>query len=255
MSYSQFSTKNADYYLVYESHKSKPKEKIFDYDKIGGLDAIILETGGTSYEDWFSFLRAYDLQGQINTEKVIKNIKKKKIREGKDIPIYYVDVNITKTFLQICLKGGVLGCGSYALFGFTGFLYTCLYVGFPMTLTFSKKKFDILPNISAFLDYFPPEPMTEARNAITARKTEEFIVPMLQKRLGKKPTICIKYGAGHAGIKFDLKHKWLRNTVLNLYSKFNYPMIEKKNLEKIWEINFDKDIRWWTYKEYKTNLF
>jgi len=55
------------------------------------------------------------------------------------------------------------------------------------------------------------------RSALAAWKIDEFIVPEIEKRCGRKPTIFIEYGKGHSDMVAYLQHRTLRNLVLFLH--------------------------------------
>src|SRR5205807_8194659 len=67
---------------------------------------------------------------------------------------------------------------------------------------------------------------------------EEFIVPELQRRLGKNPTILIEFGAANSDIRTYLQFPRLRNWVIRLHGLWDHFPFSKKNLRRIGEINF-----------------
>lgn len=60
------------------------------------------------------------------------------------------------------------------------------------------------------------------RNAVNARKIEEYLAPMLMQRLGRKPSIVLAYGTYHAGLEEHISDKSLRDSVISNYSDVLY---------------------------------
>lgn len=58
-----------------------------------------------------------------------------------------------------------------------------------------------------------PDPIVAARNAIAARKIEEYIALKLKEELGRRPKIGIVYGAAHSGLKEDGTYDWDQQTL------------------------------------------
>ena len=56
------------------------------------------------------------------------------------------------------------------------------------------------------------------RNAVNARKIEEYLAPMLMEKAGKKPKIALAYGTYHAGLKDNITDKELRDSVITYFS-------------------------------------
>lgn len=248
MSCISFSTDSADYFLVYANHYIHTDEEIFQQPKIESLDAIILES---NYGPDDVHRKQY--------QKIIDNIISSKTR----IPLYALDVGVTSggmlatvssTTLYTAagfllyisgannlkkrvnrrefLKGGLKILLGTAFLGGTGQFFNGAVKGKPIP---------VLPELSTALQYLPPTPMRELRNAITARKTEEFVAPNLKKEKGRKPLIALVYGAMHSGIETDLKHKSLRDAVIKSYKSIDYSGIKKERLNVIYEIDLKRD--------------
>ncbi|MFH1072138.1 MAG: hypothetical protein V1743_01785, partial [Nanoarchaeota archaeon] len=86
-----------------------------------------------------------------------------------------------------------------------------------------------------------PTPQFELRNAISARKIEEFIAPELQESLGRTPSIVLFYGAGHSGLKEDLQSQGLRDSVLHSYGFLSYPGIDTTYLDIITNLSLSPE--------------
>lgn len=79
------------------------------------------------------------------------------------------------------------------------------------------------------------EANVEGRNAVNAEKIDGFIAPLVGKRIGKKPTLELLYGAAHSGIEHCLKDAAYRKEVLKAFSppeEYYYP----ENLRGCFEI-------------------
>jgi hypothetical protein len=100
---------------------------------------------------------------------------------------------------------------------------------------------ETLARLNSSRMHLMPTPQFELRNAISARKIEEFIVPELQQRLGRNPSIVLVFGAGHSGLKEDLQHKRLRDFYLGSYSLMGFPGIDTTYLDTITELSIGKD--------------
>ena len=75
------------------------------------------------------------------------------------------------------------------------------------------------------------------RNAVIARKVEEYIVPN-EMQPGTKLNVGILFGAAHSGIENNIQNRWLRNTTISAYEKFGYPGTSKDDLNRIRRINY-----------------
>ncbi|MBR9683030.1 hypothetical protein GOV03_00645 [Candidatus Woesearchaeota archaeon] len=254
MSYRKFSTENADYYLVYAAHKEVTDEDILRQPEIESLDAIVLESGELGYNETEIFI-------DTQYSEIIKNIK----QSQKKPLIYLVDVNVTeegelggsirdvayltlgvglslgairdfkkKSNRRQFLKGGLKTLAALSTFS--------IHFGQIINSHIKGKAIPVFPELNSAAGYFLPTSLHELRNAITARKIEEFIVPKLQKELGKKPLIAIVYGGFHAGIETDLKYVQLRDVVLSIYKKIDYAGIKKHNLNAVFEIDLKNGI-------------
>lgn len=99
-----------------------------------------------------------------------------------------------------------------------------------------------------------PTPQMELRNAISARKIEEYVVPELQQQLGRNPKILLIYGAGHSGLKEDLQHKKLRDFYISLYSALGFLGIDITDLNVVTNLSIDENGKY-LLKHRNANLF
>jgi hypothetical protein len=260
MSYTQFSTDNADYYLVYNNHLDTNTNEIFKQSNLNNLDAIILESSGISPKNPIA----------IEFEKLIKRIE----HSEKSLPIYLVDIdlNLGGYLISFAFVGLHFGIGyklcksaennfkrktnrrEFLKGGFKLFAGMAIFSGYlkkAVTVFGDGKGIPILNEAEAVLDNLPPTQLFGLRNAIAARKTEEFIAPRLKKQFKRKPVIALVYGGGHSGLESNLKHKRMRDMVIESYKATNYLGIEKDKLNLILEIYVKNNTR----KRIKVNLF
>ena len=238
MSYTDFSTKNADYRLILSMHLKKNKESV------KGLDAIVLEgadgtIAGTLEGGFFG-----NMYGTAQYLHLIKTAEKEKIT------LYNADV-MPRIFLALI---EIVAFGNF----YPGVVPSFLnFVFYPAAITsFFKGK--TLPGLTDYVGlptWLIQGAIMELRNAICARKTEEFIAPREKEKLGRKPKIGIVYGAMHAGIKLDLKYKKMRDFTIWNHKKLNFKEyfgLSKKgvneSLNKVEEANYENDV--WVVKKH-----
>ncbi len=242
MTYSEFSTDNAEYKLILSMHLKKNKEDV------KGLDAIVLEgIGGLS-----STIRGGlfgNMYGRAQYLSIIKTAEK------ENITLYNGDVNpkILLAFAEILAAQNLYPLASSFIIN---------YVILPGMIPpfFKGKTWPGITEYIAFPTWLMQGAIAELRNAVCARKTEEFIAPQLKERLGRKPKIGIVYGALHAGIKLDLKHKKMRDFTLwnhkhlNPWPYFGLTKKGKENLNTVEEADYQNE-RWVVKKHCLENLF
>ncbi len=100
---------------------------------------------------------------------------------------------------------------------------------------------ELLARINSSRMHLIPTPQFELRNAITARKVEEFIAPELRQKLGRKPNVLLVYGAGHSGLKEDIEHQRLRNFYIGLYSRLGFPGIDSTYLDTVTNVSIGQN--------------
>jgi len=203
--YRDFCTKNACYTLHYGNHLETTNPP--DLEK---YDAIVIETSKEydfpSREDVFDYylsLREYRQYRKIFEEN-------EKLKQPK--PIYFVDIP-TRSYLK-GLFGEYLSMmltffWLYLLNETAGLLYGMAYLSSFFVSKYTGKIQGTL------LSLINPHLPSTFRNAVIAKKIDEFIAQELRARYGKaKPNIFIEYGAGHSGIETMLKHKKLREYII-----------------------------------------
>lgn len=281
MTHTPFSTPTADYEFVYETHSMGAiNSEIFNDENIGGLDAIILENGGTEPRK-----KSTDSFFKHPYENIIKSAHK------SNKPLYLIDVdpetdafNTVFAHLMFVLPGTIGAClGISAIkdarhwpekkHSRRDFLKTGLkaaasayllsgYYGLFMPALTEGESPEVIETIAATSQRIPPTPFVEFRNCVVARKTEEFLVPLIREYRGRKPKIAIVFGAGHGGMEGCLQHKWWRDAVLRFYEYGNYCGIKKDDLNRVWEllpVDSTPDVTLfgldWGINEYNSNLF
>lgn len=221
MAYKNFSTKQADYSLVYAMHTITTKEDIFNDEKIQSLDAIVLENSGMD-----PMILELPAMMDINAEIQYEFIGNQAHKHGK--PIYFVDVAAYIELLYV-----------EALFWYKNPIINNLIAD----CSSGEAKFregimdsELARTVIAAVERFPPMPVVEMRNAITAKKLEDYLVPELSNILGKKPNLAVVYGAAHTGIEGCLKSKLYRDILLKAYSLTGYAGLCTDTFNDIWEI-------------------
>ena len=258
MGYTRFSTANADYALVYADHDKVTHEEIFDKGHIESLDAIVLEdcsSGPFTLEEVKKGIIQYEfiakaahaakkqvffadvntttggdnahkkiviweaavgvmlaITAWINTYRIRKKIREQETISRRD----FLKTAATGTLGAIILGSGAGAAGSYFFSG-------------------EGESTELMPDAGAAFHRIAPTPVIEARNAITARKVEEYVVPALKRKLGRNPNLAVVYGIEHMGLEGCLQHKWWRDAVIGLYKIIDYPGLEKDGLNKVEE--------------------
>ncbi|MBR9703679.1 hypothetical protein GOV10_06575, partial [Candidatus Woesearchaeota archaeon] len=99
-------------------------------------------------------------------------------------------------------------------------------------------------------------PLIAGREAIMARKLEEYVAPKLAEELGRKPTIGLLLGSGHTGIEWHLKHPIIRNITIKNYELLNtkpYKQFNPEQIDSVLEISMKNNDLDFTI--HKTGLF
>jgi len=230
------------------------QSEIFTDDKFDSVDALVLEAYQS--EEWFKLFWKSDFKQRYDT--VFAAVQ----RTNK--PLYVVDVLTTpsgrafesvQTIIDLIGLYGVYdGCkGVKQLIdkkiGMTrrnfwkciGFQSGKIVGGAYLVSHFLHERYtmntgknpEFLAKANSLRMHLIPTPQFELRNAISARKIEEFIAPELQESLGRKPCMALFYGAGHSGLKEDLQSQGLRDSVLQAYGFLGYPGIDTTYLDTI----------------------
>ena len=191
MGYTKFSTKNADYILDYGTHGIIFKNKT-DLKNFNGIDALVLEHRSDNLEAILN--KRCNIQH--DTDKIVDYCRE------NNIPIYFTDPRrITKegskrigfAITKASLKG-LLGAAYHALKNGK--------VDTKKTLRWAKRS--IKWN----------DAMLTGRDAVSAKKIEEYITPDIAKEKKKRPKIGLHYGGFHFSMPQILQSSYLRNKIL-----------------------------------------
>ena len=259
----EYSTDNANYRQLYTIHTMPIKDSIFDRDKFDSIDAVVLEAYHS--EDWFKLL--WQSLFKKHHDVVFDAVQ----RTGK--PLYVVDVlttpagrgfedivtllpdfvglvlvydGIKKAKKQIKEKKEMTRRQFLKFWGSqSAKVIGGAYLGADLVCRNYAIQTGDNPELLARLNssrmHLVPTPQFELRNAITARKVEEFIAPELKQKLGRKPNIVLVYGAGHSGLKEDVRHQELRNFYLGLYRRLGFPGIDTTYLDTITNVSINPE--------------
>jgi len=83
-------------------------------------------------------------------------------------------------------------------------------------------------------------PLAGYKSAVISEKIIEDVVPRLQRRLKRKPTILIQYGAAHLDMMYYLRNKWLRNFVISLHYISRFVFFDMNYIKKVGEAKLDE---------------
>lgn len=232
MSYTHFSTQNADYFLTLEPHGEELHEDIFRSENISSLDAIVLEDVGVGSAifdnvEYRQIMRAakdngnriytLDIPGSQDIDAYVEYERNIVIAGAVGAIGCTAAAHVLKRLKKMTrrrmlgLFGGTLACLGLAALGIAPKLSQYSLVESGEASWLAKKV------ISAETSMIKTEAIT-LRNAVSAKKTEEFLAPMLMERLGRKPKIALVYGAYHAGMQDCIEDRDFRNEVLEYFS-------------------------------------
>lgn len=273
-------------FLDYANSKAYPTmEDIFDKDNIKSLDAIVLEN---------MYCSTYDIGMMGQYSKIIENM----FSSGSKMPLYFVDVDTEWDHTDKILAAGGIGFGFtvtgiaigslalrnylkqknkdegvtrrdfFNLIGRTavasagtalgmymlgGHMAPAYHIGYHHGTSGKAAPYMIYMNTEMF-----PTKVINLRNAVWARKLDDFIAPHLGWMTNKKPTIAVVTGAMHAGLEWYLKSKKKRDKIIKKYEK-DIEKIDRTDLNYILELIPDRvnqfgDYLWHTNMMYRPFL-
>lgn len=269
----EYSTQNADYRQVYTVHTMPIKDSVFEKGNFDSVDAVVLEAYHS--EEWFDML--WKSEYKKFHDAVLKNVQ----RTGK--PVYVTDVMTTpggRSFEDVAtllpdffgligVVDGVskvrnqrkemtrrkflkfFGAQTTKVIGGAYLVGSDMVYGNYVMLTGETPEF--LARLNSSRTHLIPTSQSELRNAISARKIEEFIVPELQQKLGRNPKVLLVYGAGHSGLREDLQRPKLRDFYIRLYSTMGFPGIDTTYLDTITNLSIDQNGQY-SLRHRKANL-
>jgi|SRR3989344_6806045 len=226
MSYTTFGTNNANYVLQLGNHKFKNKQ----VDIFEGIDALVIETGRGQFHN---FLKNGHPQLDLPFEYCRNN----------KIPVFGTDAR--GTFL-----GSQRDLMSNTIIGLPTWIPLVYYAISEERVNSSLLKW------YANWEFLAQRPGNEARNALNARKLEEFVVPLMTERVGRKPHLGLIFGAAHMGLKPDLQSKRRRDFTLWNWRNFNFGRwagFMEEDLNLVQEANYNG--MKWEVQTYTPHLF
>ncbi len=252
-----FETDDAKYYLGLGNHTDSSRPIFEDVD-FSTLDMIVFEDSG--------YLFPY-----YNKDKQYSEIFNEIMRNSK-AKIYGVDVYTGKwamaTELPLPIAGGVLLTRSvigtirkrrqlsrrgFLNNGLQGLLGSFLLSPMPMLANCKNTKEDIevitkLNNVNSNL---LPTLILGFRDAVTAKKISQYLIP-LNKKEGRKLNVALIYGGMHSGIETKLKNPWISDRTIALY----HSLLRCAPTEKLNEVReIVKNKRWNNVVYHDCHLF
>lgn len=227
MAWTMVETPNAKYILVFSLH-----EAISEMPK--DFDATIIESGrreqivkattivGTQYEKIVDYAMARKkevwITDAVPTERALARYNK-----GNKIVLGLAGAGVATTAsavaIAVALKNKKVSRRTFLLWsGTIGTMFSPLLSQFAFG-RISKQQKEIKNEelwnfLSRYNELISGKGVVEIRNALTAEKAENFIAPLLQKKLGRKPIILMVWGAGHYGITRLLHNQKRREKII-----------------------------------------
>ncbi|MBU2637647.1 MAG: hypothetical protein KJ955_01610 [Nanoarchaeota archaeon] len=251
MSYSRFSTGNAEYWLnMGTGHDLMMYEPVFSEGRISSLDAIVIEDCGIGP----IMLSDSDSENAVLVRAAKRNrvdiylldiIVREDIAKYVDFEHSAKVAGLVGAFLcaaagsllrhkkkltrrrMIGLLGGALASAAVAA---TGFLPVSA-VSSLQEQGVEASEFD-MDVVSLETQLIQTEGIT-LRNAVNARKIEEYLAPMLRQNLGRKPRIALVYGPLHAGVKNYLQDKQARDSIIREFENVIAELKDNPVLERV----------------------
>lgn len=132
-----------------------------------------------------------------------------------------------------------------------GLAYSPDFVAYLLTMS-NKETGSLLPNIAELRYNIEHTSLVTFRDAVNAKKTEEYIAPKLCSELGKKPKIALVYGLAHAGLETCLKDSKYREDILEEFKKKDCKLVLPAQLDSIVEMNYGTE---WEFEFHEAGLF
>ncbi len=207
---SRFSTDIADYVLAYGNHTvTTPGEYA------AGCDAFVLETGFNRYEE-------------TTLEDLIKFVQYTQVMQKNEAsyrkPVFFTDIPPNELFRTVgYVADGYVQSIPYVILFLAALCnpYLALGLSLPLLSMMTIPLCGYTKITDKAISYFRLTDFYSSaayRSAVTAHKLEDFIAPEIEKRICRRPTIYIEYGAGHCDIEPYVKQSWLRDTVLGYHT-------------------------------------
>ena len=279
MSYRLYSTRKADYAQSYCVHNLVTKDDIFSKDNIKNLDAIVLETGTIlspqqliNFEQYSAIERTIR-KNNLSTRIYLTDIAPREIKQDSvdyytklltklgmaavlGNSFYYLLSRIkisdgggnTKPLLKRPSRRKFLGI-SIAALG-TVLVSNSSTIALTKLINYNDETNVIWPKIMEIRYNLEHTALVTLRDAVNAKKIEEFVVPELRKKLDRRPRIGMVYGAAHAGMETCLKEKNHRESILKEFKDYN--LLLSSQLGVVVEMEYKNE---WDVIIHETRLF
>lgn len=243
-----FETERARYYLALSMHLShKATSSLIPCVK--DLDALVFESGRPSHEEWTSLGDQPEYGGLCDAINVVK----------PQLPLFAVDYPRSEqsSNMSYNIDLAVMLSGTYLAYKGVGYLanpetrdiYHAVQTSVGMWLGMcnvvcwieglSERSRWWITTPHAVRTSLFPTPRDGFRDAVNAKKLEDWLVPRYAPE-GRKMNIGLVYGSAHAGLRPKLKHKWLRDATVRLYKSLNYWGAKKEDMNKVTEYRLKK---------------
>lgn len=244
MSYIEFKTSGVEYRLILSRHRTKRKEPI------DGLDALVVESGQIEQEDY---------AGRLTKDPELANYLEEIAK--RNILIYSVDNKGRSYSLHMATDFGhmlvpplmaygiskLAGADNYTAYNIAlgTFWVEMTIIAAPSYLGNGISKF--FARINSALSLVRQAPREELRNALSAKKIKEGVVPRLLEQYPERfqernPRIGIIYGAGHSGIKECLESDLRTGFSLGLHKYYGLRFIlDRDTLRDFYEYRLNGD--------------
>ena len=251
-----FETKNAKYYLGLGRHDTSSND-IFRDINFSDLDLIVFESG--SCDD----SAIIDLLCDVQYEELYARI----IEENPEIGVYDVDTiipSVKVNMISAFLDGSISALG--LLFAYRSgkqiiknrknitrrdfFKHMAVVSGGTllgtkhMLLINAISSDEIIPSLGychSIRTNLLPTPLDGFREAVTAKKVSEYLVPKY-KQEGRKTQVALLYGPMHTGIEMKIKHPWISDVTIWLYHDL-LKQCSKKELNSVRQVVIGDDKR------------
>lgn len=262
MAYEIFEKNGVIYKLFMGTHSISSYPMIGNSGGLKDLDALVLENGTRNLKTFMDLF-----MHNTQYKELFENIP----QENPGIKIYDVDfpVSVTGglgTAAEILASAYAVKYGASALrkgeisrrevlkrtfkLG-TGILGLSLF-GTIINGLYNGEDVEIISEVNAVRSSVLVTPRIGFRNAVVARKIENYIVPA-EKTPEKRLNVGILFGAAHSGIEHCIRYTWLRDRTIQAYKLAGYPCTSKSELNKVRKLAYTG--KGYVGEEISTNLF
>jgi len=243
-----FETEEAKYYLGLGRHTTS-SEPIFEDVDFSQLDLLVLEEDGISRTGLLKHIRNLQYNDLYERVRI----------ENPNLKVYGVDINPfpnrtihlgTGALLEgILVSIGALITG-YSAVGiatkkvnrrdflkYTGGTVAGMFLastGLHMVNDITDDSIEQLTDLYNIRSSALPTTATGFRDAVTAKKISEYLVPQ-HKLENRKVNVAILYGGLHSGIETKIKNPWISDATIYLFHK-KIGLISRQVLNEVREV-------------------